>query len=53
MKTLADLLAAGHPDTAIVGVPLATLRAWSRQAPAVASTPIAPLVAAAMPSAAA
>lgn len=53
MKTLADLLASGHPETAIVGVPLATLRAWSRQVPAVASTPVTPLAVAAMPSAAA
>ena len=53
MKTLADILASGHPDNAIVGVPLATLRAWASKSPAVASTPIAPIVAAVMPSAAA
>ncbi len=50
MKTLADILASGHPDNAIVGVPLATLRAWACQAPVLASTPIAPIVAAVLPS---
>jgi hypothetical protein len=53
MKTLADILASGHPENALIGVPLATLRAWASQVPAVASTPIAPVVAAVMPSAAA
>lgn len=49
MKTLADILASAHPDNAIVGVPLASLRAWALQVPSVASTPIAPIVAAVVP----
>lgn len=53
MKTLADILSSPHPDTAIVGVPLAALRAWAGQLPAVAATPVAPIVSAVVPSAAA
>ena len=53
MKTLADILASSHPDNAIVGVPLATLRAWAAQLPAVATTPVAPIVATVPPSVAA
>ncbi|MBB6503202.1 hypothetical protein F4693_000151 [Sphingomonas endophytica] len=45
MKTLADILASPNPGNALVGVPLATLRAWAAQLPAVAATPVAPIVA--------
>lgn len=53
MKTLADILASGHPDTALVGVTIGTLRALAAQMPAVAATPVAPVVAAMLPSVAA
>ena len=53
MKTLADILASPNPGNALVGVPLATLRAWAAQLPAVASTPVAPIVAVVPPGVAA
>ncbi|TCP30707.1 hypothetical protein [Sphingomonas sp. BK235] len=52
-QTLSDLLSAGHPDTAIVGVTLGTLRALLAAPAAAAGIAVAPIVAAVTPTAAA
>lgn len=43
-RTLSDLLSAGHPETALVGVSIAALRAWVAKEPALAALAISPVV---------
>lgn len=52
-QTLRDLLNAGHPETAMVGITLGTLSALLANPAAAASFAVAPIVAAITPAAAA
>lgn len=52
-RTLSDLLNAGHPETAIVGLTLGTIRALLANPAAAAGFAVAPIVAAITPAPAA